>query len=192
MYFDNNGRLILVADVPGFGRMSGEYRHYYIERNPEFIAEMIECERQFAECVIAKIPPPMDGSKATSDTLLRLYPTNTKVTLPADEISLANRDKLWSIRDQIKSLEKQQQTHTFTIQHAIGFAEKMEGVAKWKVREVERLNESLLKETDPEVYNQAKLQGEGTARVLRPKAAPRTKEEKIETPVPPQEIPIEE
>jgi predicted phage-related endonuclease len=153
---------------------------------------MIEAEKQFAECLAAKLPPPMDGSKATTRAIEQLYPKNNNVILPASERALARRDRLWVLTEEINRLEKQEQQCTRTIKMALGFSEVMEGVAKWKVRVVERLDETLLQATDPEIYNESKKQGDLYYRVLRPKADYRTREEKSSELEPAEIFPAEE
>lgn len=68
--------------VMGFDRMylavlvlNRGFYHFVIERSPEEIAALIDAEETFwRDHVLPRIPPPIDGSESTLDTLSNLYP----------------------------------------------------------------------------------------------------------------------
>ena len=68
--------------VMGFDRMylavlvlNRGFYHFVIERSPEEIAALVDAEEAFwQDHVLPKIPPPIDGSESTLDTLAQLHP----------------------------------------------------------------------------------------------------------------------
>lgn len=68
--------------VMGFDRMylavlvlNRGFYHFVIERSPEEIAALTDAEETFwRDHVLLRVPPPLDGSDSTLDTLSKLYP----------------------------------------------------------------------------------------------------------------------
>ena len=68
--------------VMGFDRMylavlvlNRGFYHFVIERSPEEIAALTDAEETFwRDHVLPQVPPPIDGSESTLDTLSKLYP----------------------------------------------------------------------------------------------------------------------
>ncbi len=59
-----------------------------VDRDEEFIEQMMVTESWFWTQVLEQIPPPVDGSIATTDTLKRLYPKDDGkiISLPEDSV----------------------------------------------------------------------------------------------------------
>lgn len=66
------------------------FKWYFIERDEELIAILIELERRFWHHVETRTPPPLDGSEASTELLSRLYPqgNKAKISLPDEALPL--------------------------------------------------------------------------------------------------------
>lgn len=70
--------------------IGGQHFEYkYIPRNDAFIAEMLEKVTDFWENhVLAKVPPEIDGSASSSETLKKVYPQSNSVEIALTESAL--------------------------------------------------------------------------------------------------------
>ena len=70
--------------------IGGQHFEYkYIPRNDAFIAEMLEKVTDFWENhVLAKVPPEIDGSESSSETLKKVYPQSNSVEIALTESAL--------------------------------------------------------------------------------------------------------
>ena len=78
-----------------------------IDRNENFIATLIDAEREFWRRVIEQDPPPVDGSDATVDALKKLYPTDNgdAIALPPEAIAWDAR--LVEVKQSQKDLDRE-------------------------------------------------------------------------------------
>lgn len=70
-----------------------EYKHYKVPRDDGFIRELVAAESDFWRRVTEKVPPPIDGTDASTELLKRLYPEaeeGTEIELPLDALALIN------------------------------------------------------------------------------------------------------
>jgi putative phage-type endonuclease len=74
-----------------------QFKYKTIERDDELIEMIIKLESDFWNYVTSNIPPPMDGSEASSELLNRLYPetkNKLKIALPLEANDLINQYEL--------------------------------------------------------------------------------------------------
>ena len=83
------------------------FKWFVIERDEEEIAALAKSEADFWKYVEAKIPPEVDGSESTSETLTTIYPESTAntVNLFAYEDSLKQYIALGKQIDELKKLK---------------------------------------------------------------------------------------
>jgi putative phage-type endonuclease len=95
-------------------------RHWDIERNEAFIAELEEQCAQFWECVERGTPPPVDGHKATLQALKRMHPMDdgSEIALPREAEEWW--DLLQTIKERTKGLEKEADQAEAQLRSAIG------------------------------------------------------------------------
>ena len=68
-----------------------EFKYYKITRDNYFIRQLIEAETEFWNMVETRTPPPVDGTKASTELIKRLYPEAEKgkeVELPFEAFEL--------------------------------------------------------------------------------------------------------
>ncbi len=145
-----------------------------IKRDEKEIEALIEIERDFwFNHVLAKIPPEVDGSMATSDMLSVLYPKAVKEC----KLLYALDDKLKqidSINASISELEKEKLLLTQEIKAEMG--EASEGIShnyivSWTNRKGRtKLDEKRLKQEMPQIYEKFKTETADT-RVFKIKTA---------------------
>ena len=71
-----------------------QFKYYKIARDDYFIRQLIEAETEFWNLVETRIPPPIDGTDASTELLTRLYPEaeeGTEIELPLDALALINQ-----------------------------------------------------------------------------------------------------
>lgn len=88
-----------------------EFQWFNIERDEEEIAALMQAEQEFWEYVKSNTPPPADGAKATTETIVTLYPESddSDVDLYCYESDLMQYLELTA---RIKELEKQRDEHS--------------------------------------------------------------------------------
>ena len=149
-----------VTDYPGtyIAVLIGgnHFKYHFIERDEEIIFLLIRLEKQFWECVLKKKPPKMDGSKACSDLLNRLYPKGKSkeiVILPSEAADL------------IKQYEESQAAETQAAQkkdEAVNRLKEMLGnnqygttdgrIISWSNVSSERFDAKALEVQQPDIY----------------------------------------
>ena len=71
-----------------------EFKYYKVPRDDGFIRELVAAERDFWRRVTEKVPPPIDGTNASTELLTRLYPEaeeGAEIELPLDALALINQ-----------------------------------------------------------------------------------------------------
>lgn len=84
------------------------FRSFDVLRDDQMAQDLVEAERHFWRMVQNRIPPEVDGSESTRDTVRRMWPTTTEgkvVTLPGEAIEVAHT--LEATKLQIKALVDQ-------------------------------------------------------------------------------------
>jgi putative phage-type endonuclease len=82
-----------------------KYKHYYIERDEEFITYLINIESNFwNNHILTKIPPEMSGLDAEKSMLTSLYPNSYE---PETPLQLSNEACIWLDKvEEYKNAEK--------------------------------------------------------------------------------------
>lgn len=127
-----------------------------IERDEELIQELIEIERDFWENhVLANVPPNLDGSRASTELVKRMYPRATlpAVNLPSQAKELI--EELENVKADIKLLEERKNECENKLKQLLG--EHEEGkignmVVTWKNITSKKFDTNRLKKEKPEIY----------------------------------------
>ena len=102
-----------------------DFRWFEIERDEAEIAALMEAEREFWNYIQTNTPPPVDGLKATTETISDLYPESNGYTVDLyghqDAI-----DQYLAIGQQIKELKELQDEMSNRIKDFMGDAERGE------------------------------------------------------------------
>ncbi|KYG89026.1 hypothetical protein A0U40_13445 [[Bacillus] sp. KCTC 13219] len=127
-----------------------------VKRDDEFIALMIEREKDFWENhVLANVPPAIDGSVSASELLAKMYPQDDGSAIMLDEQSNTLIEAIESLKAEEKTLELQRKEYENQLKMTLGDA--AEGLSKrFKVTHktivTNRLDSKRLKEEQPTVY----------------------------------------
>lgn len=136
-----------------------KYKHYYIERDAEVIASLIELEADFWHGnVLAECPPEMDGSESTDKLLSSMYKGGDKepITIEAPEVAEAY-EQLISLKSDKKELDTKIKLNEQKIKAEMQDHETalINGhKVKWSTVVSNRLDAKSLKAEAPEVYAQ--------------------------------------
>lgn len=99
-----------------------KFRWCDAERNERFCSSLIEHEETFWHGVIHGIPPEVDASDSSRETLLRMYPKDTGESIELPPEAIAWDEQLQFAKAEIKGAEfRKQQAENF-IKNAIGNA----------------------------------------------------------------------
>lgn len=127
--------------------------HYQLDRDEDEISSLMAAEKEFWERVAQNVPPDVDGSDSTSDTLSSMYPHSVQdcrqlIGLDGD---LQERDRL---KKQMKMLEKSVQRIDNTIKDQMGDCDRAVS-GDWRVMWKEQTRRSFdwkqLKEDHPDI-----------------------------------------
>ena len=133
-----------------------EFRHYFTTRDNNFIRELIEAETEFWRLVENRTPPPLDGSKASSDLVKRLYPEAEKgkeVELPFEAFALIQQYDQAAAEEKNVQLIKDEAANK--LKDMLGTAEKGSIHGRqvvWQSIASKRLNTKALQKECPDVY----------------------------------------
>lgn len=128
-----------------------------IERDEGVIDLLVSIESRFWRLVEQKIPPDIDGSKASVELLNRLYPNGAKssIELPSDALALIvqyeeaqqEEKRLSEVKDLAANKLK-----AMLEEHELG--QIGDRLVSWKSVKSERLDSKALKLDQPEIYRQ--------------------------------------
>ena len=82
-----------------------------IERDDEFIKELIACEAEMWSWVLTNTQPSIDGSEATTRAMKRLYPNDNGVTIPLPFDAARRDEELLNLKARAKEIEEQIEEH---------------------------------------------------------------------------------
>jgi putative phage-type endonuclease len=105
------------------------FRTFTIERDDDLIAQLVELEREFWNCVEARTPPAPDASESAARALARLYADVEKgsaVELPADATELVEHHRATSMALEQLETEKRRLSNALKAlmgDHAVGTLE---------------------------------------------------------------------
>ncbi len=133
-----------------------QFRYYYIERDDEMIGLLIMLEKHFWDCVIKKIPPKIDGSKASSELLNRLYPqgkSKTVIPLPEDALDLIKQYEDGQTGESSSSLKKDEAANKLkSMLGTYEYGSISNRTVCWTNVNSEKFNSKAFKLADPETY----------------------------------------
>lgn len=134
-----------------------KFRHVYVERDDELIADLVAIEADFWHHVTEQIPPPVDGHESTAQALAALYADadpESEVELPGFVTDLivdyrragadekAAKERKAQIGNQIKALVGDAR---------FGLVDGVKAVT-WSRFETTRLNSKALKQAHPDLW----------------------------------------
>jgi putative phage-type endonuclease len=127
----------------------------YIERDEAAIDLLIQLEARFWKLVQNNTPPPIDGSKASTELLGRLYPhgEKTELQLPPDTIALF--EAYDEAREQEEAAHLLKETTANLLKDLLGKHEKGtvgDRSVHWLEVNTERLDTKLFKAEEPELH----------------------------------------
>ena len=101
-----------------------DFRVYRIIRHEAKIADLIQREEKFWHCVMADIPPAVDGSESSGRALASMYPSDRGDVLDCTEDAGMNKlfSDYWDYRQQRESAEVQEELLKQRLQERLGFA----------------------------------------------------------------------
>lgn len=128
-----------------------------LERDEMTIDLIIQLESRFWRAVETRTPPPIDGSKASSELLNRLYPYGKKqqIELPPDALDLIEAYEM--AREQEEKAAQLKDTAVNHLKSLLG--ENDCGIigdrkVTWQEIKTERFDSKLLKTEAPDIYTQ--------------------------------------
>lgn len=131
------------------------FKWLYLERDESIIDLIIQLEAHFWRLVQTNTPPPIDGSRATTELLNRLYPHGKKqqIELPAEALDLIEAYELAKEQEEKAALLKD--TAVNELKNMLG--ENECGVVHnrritWQEIKTERFDSKLLRAEEPDVY----------------------------------------
>lgn len=101
-----------------------DFRVYRIQRDDDKIADLIQREAKFWQCVTDDVPPPVDGSESSGRALASMYPSDRGEVLDCRDDTAMNRlfADYWAFRQQRETAEEQEELLKQQLQEKLGFA----------------------------------------------------------------------
>jgi putative phage-type endonuclease len=132
-----------------------QFKWYFIARDEDLIALLIELEMRFWHHVETQTPPALDGSEASAELLGRLYPQANKkqIILAGDALPLLSQYEKSSAEEKAAAESKNEAVNK--LKALLGENESGtlgERIITWKSISSERLDTKALKSDLPEVY----------------------------------------
>ncbi len=133
-----------------------EFKYYRITRDDNFIRDTIEAEAEFWEMVEKRTPPPLDGTKASTELVKRLYPeaeNGNEIELPFEAFELIQQYE--QACEQEKQIRMVKDEAANRLKDMLGAAEKgtIHGrTVIWQNVTSKRLDTKALQKEHPEIY----------------------------------------
>ncbi len=133
-----------------------EFRYYKITRDNSFIKELIAVESEFWSMVETRTPPPIDGTKASTELIKKLYPEAEKgkeIDLPFEAFELIQQYEQACEEEKRAQLLKDEAANK--LKNMMGTAEKgnIHGrTVFWQNISSKRLNTKALQKECPDIY----------------------------------------
>ena len=130
-----------------------DFRTYFVPRDEELIARVIEGERQFWSYIVEDIPPDYTSG---ADVLLR-FPTDDGSAIGAEEEHLAAYHELTGIKAEVKKLEKRGDELTDFLKMRLENHTELLGpdnrpLAVWKASTSRRFDSKAFSKEHPELF----------------------------------------
>ncbi|HHU23254.1 MAG TPA: hypothetical protein GXZ52_07585, partial [Clostridiales bacterium] len=133
-----------------------EFRYYKITRDNSFIKELIAVESEFWSMVETRTPPPIDGTKASTELIKKLYPEAEKgkeIELPFEAFELIQQYEQACEEEKQIQLKKDEAANK--LKNMLGAAEKgtIHGrTVIWQNVSSKRFNSKALQKEHPDIY----------------------------------------
>jgi len=133
-----------------------EFRYYKLTRDEQFIHELIQAEAEFWKLVETRTPPPLDGSKASTELVKRMYPEaeqGKEIELPFEAFELIQQYEQACEEEKQIQLKKDEAANK--LKNMLGTAEKgtIHGrTVIWQNVTSKRLDTKALQKEHPEIY----------------------------------------
>ena len=133
-----------------------EFKYYKVTRDDSFIRELIQAEIEFWRLVEAKTPPPIDGTKASTELVKKLYPEAEKgkeIDLPFEAFELIQQYEQAYEEEKRINLIKDEAANR--LKEMLGDAERgtIHGrTVIWQNVSSKRLNSKALQKEHPDIY----------------------------------------
>lgn len=101
-----------------------DFRVYRVCRDDDKIADLIQREEKFWQCVVDDVPPPVDGSESSGKALVSMYPSDKGEVLDCSDDADMNKlfGEYWSYRQDRVAAEDQENLLKQRLQERLGFA----------------------------------------------------------------------
>ncbi len=135
-----------------------EFKYYQIPRDNTFINELIQAEREFWNLVETGTPPPLDGTKASTELVKKLYPqaeAGKEIELPFEAFELIQQYEQACEEEKRIQLIKDEAANK--LKDMLGTAEKgtIHGrTVIWQNVVSKKLDTKALKKEYPDIYEQ--------------------------------------
>ena len=127
-----------------------------VERDVQFIAHLVELERRFWEHVLTQTPPPVDGSTACAEMLVRKYPTSSNAApliLPTDADDWIQQ--YWQAKAEEDAAGDRKRLAENRLKEVMGEHEKAVSPGgcqvSWKTVQSTRIDSAKLKKEEPAI-----------------------------------------
>jgi len=133
-----------------------EFKYYKIARDNYFIRQLIEAETEFWNLVETRIPPPIDGTKASTELVKKLYPEAEKgkeIDLPFEAFELIQQYERACEEEKRIQLIKDEAANK--LKEMLGTAEKGAIHGRqviWQNVVAKRLDTKALQKEYPDIY----------------------------------------
>lgn len=135
-----------------------EFKYYKITRDDYFIRDLIQAEVEFWRLVETRTPPPVDGTKASTELIKKLYPEAEKgkeIQLPFEAFELIQQyERACEEEKQIQLLKDEAANR---LKDMLGTAERGSIHGRqviWQNVASKRLNTKSLQKEYPDIYEQ--------------------------------------
>ena len=134
-----------------------EFKYYKVPRDDGFIRELVAAERDFWRRVTEKVPPPIDGTKASTELIQRLYPEaeeGKEIDLPFEAFELIQQYEQACEEEKRIQLIKEEAVNK--LKDMLGTAERgsIHGrTVTWQNVVARRLDTKALQKEYPDIYD---------------------------------------
>ncbi len=135
-----------------------EFKYYKITRDDYFIRDLVQAEVEFWRLVETRTPPPVDGTKASTELIKKLYPEAEKgkeIQLPFEAFELIQQyERACEEEKQIQLLKDEAANR---LKDMLGMAERGSIHGRqviWQNVVSKRLNTKSLQKEYPDIYEQ--------------------------------------
>lgn len=133
-----------------------EFRYFRVNMDAEYIQHMIRVEEEFWGLVKTKTPPLLDGTKASTEAVKRLYPVaekDSEIELPFEAFALIQQYEQASAEEKHVQLRKDEAANR--LKDMLGMAERGSIHGRrviWQNVTTTRFDSKLLQKDHPDMY----------------------------------------